>query len=171
MGKKIVLPLLDELTQRDPARAANAPKKKPSIDAARARLGGRAKNDGPPAPGVTPGTIVTARDAAVGVVVFASAREAHVLFDRSRLRRLTPEDVTAHDGEPPGELGRVAAEARVFWLLVEGQAVRYADHTGVLREGKLVEKCRYGALVLRDDGAIVAVGFRKLWPAPSTGDA
>jgi hypothetical protein len=52
--------------------------------------------------------------------------------------------------------------------------VRYADDAGALIDGKLIEKCRWGALVARDDGAVVAVGFRKLWPAPAAnrgGDA
>ena len=153
-----MLPLLGELTKR-----------KPSIDAARARLGGRPKDD---VPGTTsPGTIVRTRNDEIGVVVYASANETHVLFDGSRLRRLPPAEVDAHTGEAPGNLPRVAADARVFFLLVEGESVRYADDAGALRDGKLVEKCRYGALVLRDDGAIVAVGFRKLWPAPRAGDA
>jgi hypothetical protein len=172
VAKKIVLPVLDELTRRE--RAATAPpKKKPSIDAARARLGGRAKEDAIVEGRAThaPGMIVRTPKAEIGVVVYASARETHVLFDGSRLRRLAPEDVELHEGEAPDELGRVAADARVFFLLVESQSVRYADDAGTLRDGKLVEKCRYGALVLRDDGAIVAVGFRKLWPAPRAADA
>ena len=158
MAKKIGLPVLGELAKR-----------KPSIDAARARLGGRTKDEGRPRS--TPGTIVRTEEAGIGVVVYASARETHVLFDGSRLRRLAPSEVEAHEGEPPAELARVAADARVFFLLVEGQAVRYADDAGALRDGKLVEKCRYGALVLRDDGGIIAVGFRKLWPVGATGDA
>ncbi|HEY8074870.1 MAG TPA: hypothetical protein VIF62_12190 [Labilithrix sp.] len=171
MAKKIVLPLLGELAKRE---SAPAPPKKPSIDAARARLGGRAKDAGPAS--LPPGTIVRVKDSdAIGVVVFASARDAHVLLGGSRLRRLGAEDVEAvgAGGEAAAgdALTAVAADARVFWLLAEGQSVRYADAAGDLRDGKLVEKCRYGALVLRDDGAIVAVGFRKLWPAAATGDA
>jgi hypothetical protein len=95
-----------------------------------------------------------------------------VLFDGSRLKRLAPEDIeTACNADAPEALALVAADARVFWLLVEGQSVRWADGEGALRDGKLVEKCRYGALVLRADGAIIAVGFRKLWPVAGTGDA
>lgn len=66
---------------------------------------------------------------------------------------------------------KLAAEARVFGGMVEGQAIRYADDAGTLMDGKLIEKCRWGALVARDDGAVVAVGFRKLWPAPAMGGA
>ena len=169
MAKKIVLPLLGELAKRE---GTGGTPKKPSIDAARARLGGRTKDAGPAS--VAPGTIVRVKSSdAIGVVVYASAREAHVLLGGSRLRRLGAEDMESmpSDAEPPEELAAVAADARVFWLLAESQEVRYADATGALRGGKLVEKCRYGALVLRDDGAIVAVGFRKLWPAAATGDA
>ena len=66
---------------------------------------------------------------------------------------------------------KISADAHVFARLAEGQPVRYADDQGGLLGGKLVEKCRYGALVVRDDGAVVAVGFRKLWPAASAGAA
>ena len=180
MPKKIVLPLLGELADRAKPAPSPASRKKPSIDVARARLGGRAKDAGPAPARIAPGTIVRLRaePKAIGVVVFASAREAHVLFDRARLRRLGADDVERYERHEtdsgdalPAELAPVAADARVFWLLTEGQSVRYADADGALQDGKLVEKCRYGALVLRDDGVIVAVGFRKLWPATATGDA
>jgi len=39
-----------------------------------------------------------------------------------------------------------------------------ANRIEVIADGKVVEKCRWGALILRDDGSIVSVGFRKLWP-------
>jgi hypothetical protein len=101
------------------------------------------------------------------VVVYAGADEVHVLLDGIRLRRLPAEQLQAHEGATPDELSKLAAEAQVFGMLVEGQAVRYADDAGVLTDGKLIEKCRWGALVARDDGAVIAVGFRKLWPAPA----
>lgn len=107
----------------------------------------------------------------VAVVVHANASEAHVLVDGVRLRRVSPAALSLHDGEPPHDLASIAADARVFSTLNEGQAVRYADDAGSLLGGKLVEKCRYGALIVRDDGAVVAVGFRKLWPATAHGAA
>jgi hypothetical protein len=182
VGKKVTLPLF-----ADPAMVATPPKevrKKPSIDTARARLGGRINEiDAPPA-GFAPGVVVTfplANDAAraagderrmSGVVVFASRTEVHVLLDGIRLRRLSPTDLEIHEGgELAIELERIAGDARLFGQLVEGQPVRYADDSGGLVSGKVVEKCRWGALVLRDDGAVVAVGFRKLWPSPSGADA
>lgn len=151
--------------------------KKPTIEAARSRLGGRL-DAGPPPPGFAPGRIVSfalvsgRRRAAI--VVYAGGDEIHVLLDPIRLRRLQPDEIGAHEGPIDEEMTKLAADAHVFGVLVEGQSVRYADDGGALVDGKLMEKCRWGALVARDDGAIVAVGFRKLWPAPSAhrgGDA
>jgi len=62
------------------------------------------------------------------------------------------------------------AEVRLFATLKEGQRVRFAEKDGSAGElsvGMLVEKCRYGALVAKDDGRILAVGFRRLWPVSS----
>ena len=96
-----------------------------------------------------------------------------MLLDSMRLRRLKPEEVEPHEGGVDDELAKLAADARIFGLLAEGQALRYTDDRGALIGGKLIEKCRWGALIARDDGAVVAVGFRKLWPASgaSGGDA
>jgi hypothetical protein len=179
-SKKVNLPLFS-----DPAMVATPAKdvkKRPSIDAARARLGGRISEVDSPPVGFAPGVIVTfpLTNAATrapgdlrrgsGVVVFASQNEVHVLLDGIRLRRLPPADLTIVK-EGPGELAfeleKIAGDARLFGQLAEGQSVRYAEDTGTLVNGKVVEKCRWGALVLRDDGAVVAVGFRKLWPSPT----
>jgi hypothetical protein len=171
VAKKLNLPLFAdpaEVRQNEPAREA---KKKPSIDAARARLGGRPIDEEAPPAGFAPGVVVTFAIASgrrmPGVIVFASRSEVHVLLDGIRLRRLPPHDVALHDGDVAVELEKIAGDARLFGLLVEGQSVRYADDSGQLVDGKVVEKCRWGALILRDDGAVVAVGFRKLWPAPT----
>jgi hypothetical protein len=168
VGKKINLPVLAEVFG-DPTAPKATAKTRPSVDAARAKLGGRPEDDGPPPGGVTPGAVVSIRAAGgarqPAAVVFASAREAHVLLDGVRLRRISPAEVSTHDGVVPADLARVAADARVFATLSGGQHVRYADDAGELRSGRLVEKCRYGGLVRRDDGVVIAVGFRKLWPA------
>src|SRR5690606_36493634 len=152
-----------------------AARKRPSIDTARSRLGGRAIIEDPPPTGFAPGVVVTFPVASggrmPGVIVFASRSEVHVLLDGVRPRRMTPHDLAVHDGEVDPELEKLAGDARLFGLLVEGQVVRYVDDTGDLVDGKVVEKCRWGALVLRSDGAVVAVGFRKLWPAPTGGEA
>jgi hypothetical protein len=192
--KKVNLPLFaDPVVALGKPASELAKKKKPSIDAARARLGVRiSEMDTPPA-GFAPGVVVTfalARPEAAGaddvaggtpapagprtpgVVVFASRNEVHVLLDGIRLRRLPPSDLLIHEGGDVAiELEKIAGDARLFGQLVEGQAVRYADGSGNLVDGKVVEKCRWGALVRRDDGAVVAVGFRKLWPSSSGGAA
>ena len=168
MGKKVNLPLLrDEGTKGETKRA-----KKPSIDVARTRLGGRPEAKDVAPHGLAPGVVVSFglgnghRRAAV--VVYAGPSEVHVLLDGVRLRRLPPAEIAPHEGPVEDALQRLAADARLFGQLADGQSVRYADDSGSLIDGKLVEKCRWGALVLRDDGAVVAVGFRKLWPAPTS---
>ena len=175
MGKKVSLPVFDESSS---SRERAKPAAKPSIDTARARLGGRVTDGDLPIPGFAPGVVVSfaVGDAAAarrltGVIVFASLTEIHVLLDGIRLRRMAPHELTLHDGEVELDLEKIAADARLFGSLVEGQSVRYADSAGALVDGKVVEKCRWGALVLRDDGAVVAVGFRKLWPSAIGGSA
>jgi hypothetical protein len=43
--------------------------------------------------------------------------------------------------------------------------VRFLERDGApAAEGVLFERCRFGALVAKDDGTIVAVGYRRLWP-------
>lgn len=171
MGKKINLPLLPDAwvgAGRESAEMRKAAKK-PSLEDARNRLGGRTTDELAAAPGITPGRIVkviaTGGVEHIAVVIFANADEVHILVDGTRLRRVPPEAVDLHDGATPSTLTQISDDAHVFSRLAEGQGVRYADDTGGLLPGKLVEKCRYGALVVREDGAVVAVGFRKLWPA------
>lgn len=178
MGKKVNLPLLPDADARAGDEKTDnkaSATKKPSLDDARDRLGGRTAGESPAPDGAHPGRVVTvfANDgsAHVAVVVFANADEVHLLIDGKRLRRVLPGAVHTHEGDVPSSLGKIAADAHVFARLVEGEQVRYADDSGGLLAGKLIEKCRYGALVLRDDGGIVAVGFRKLWPAAAAAGA
>lgn len=174
MAKKISLPVLTDVGGTRTKESAK-PLKKPSLDDARNRLGGRTTDEEPPPQGISPGTIVkvvaTGGSEHVAVVVFANADEVHILVDGTKLRRVRPAAVDMHDGATPTSLSKIAADAHVFSRLAEGQQVRYADDRGGLLAGKLVEKCRYGALVVREDGAVVAVGFRKLWPAATVGAA
>jgi hypothetical protein len=182
VGKKLNLPLFEE--PRESGEGGSRKRAKPSIDAARSRLGGRLRTEPGAASSpswLVPGTVVSfgarrrtdldERPDRVGVVIFASATEVHVLLDGVRMRRLTPGDVHPHAAEVPLELARLGADARLFGRLTEGEAVRYAAEGGQLVDGKVVEKCRWGALVLRDDGTIIAVGFRKLWPMAAEGVA
>jgi hypothetical protein len=173
VSKKITLPVLPDARADRSRETAGA--KKPSLDDARNRLGGRTTDEEPAPAGIGPGRVVKvfANDGEehVAVVVFANADEVHILVDGTKLRRVPPEAVHSYDGATPNALGKIAADAHVFSHLNEGQLIRYADDSGGLLAGKLIEKCRYGALVVREDGALVAVGFRKLWPAATSGAA
>lgn len=173
MGKKVPLPLFGGGRAERPAAS---PAKKPSLEHARARLGGPIRGGSPAPSGLPPGRVVRVRAGSkprarghVGVVVFADASEVHVLASGMRLLCVAHDAVDPFEGDAPIELAKIAADAHVFGTLAEGQPVRYADDATGLLGGKLVEKCRYGALVVRDDGTVVAVGFRKLWPATSAG--
>lgn len=176
MPKKFSLPLLSEVfsdVAEGAAREDAARPKKPSVEVARARLGGRTDADEPSATFAAGQHVSFQRapgERGHAVVLHATAREVHVLLDVARVRRFGPGELALEPGDVPTALVDLAGDARVFGLLVEGQGVRYADASGTLNDGKLVERCRYGALVLRGDGVVVAVGFRKLWPAKA-GDA
>lgn len=194
VAKKVTLPLLGD--PELPFRRTPALPKTQSVDVARVRLGGRIDALEHAPRSLSPGAPVAflrrsrgadlaaslaeltgvisesgPQERQVGVVVFASAEEVHVLLDETHLRRLPAADVEAHAGPVDPALEKIAGDARVFASLVERQSIRYATEAGELLEGRLIEKCRWGALVLRADGSIVAVGFRKLWPAPNGGVA
>jgi hypothetical protein len=134
-----------------------------TLDSVRARLGGRANSD----PGV--GQLVRAQlgggIAIVGVVMFVSGDELRVLADNGGVRRCARSATAPLEGALPPELVRLAAEARGFAALREGEPIRFlgpGSEGGC--EGILVEKCRFGGIVARDDGGLLGVGFRRIWP-------
>ena len=100
---------------------------------------------------------------APGVVLFAADEELHVLADDSTVRRTTSHDVSAL-ADPPESLLRLAADVRAFAAVNEGERVSYETPLGERTEGTLVEKCRYGGLVLAADENVVGLGFRKIKP-------
>jgi hypothetical protein len=59
------------------------------------------------------------------------------------------------------EILDVAKDARAFAELTEGQRVLF-HQDGSVRRGVLVEKCRFGALIETDSGAVVGVAFRRV---------
>ncbi len=132
-------------------------KRSRSIDAVRARLGGRARTD-PQA-----GRVVCFMDTgASGVVLYGHGDEVHVFSNAGWVRRTTA-DALSHVQEPTAELRAAANDVRVFAALEEGQQVRFQDISG-MAQGTLIEKCRYGAVVRRDDDTVMGVGFRRIWP-------
>ena len=183
MAKKVSLRIFEDPAERERrpkakplAASANAnAKKKPSIDAARERLGGRITSEDTPPSGIALGLVVgvAGKQGKIvpGVVIFASRAEVHVLLDGVRLRRVQPDAVRPFVGEVPFALSKIVGDAQLFARLVEGESVRYAGDDGHLVLAKVVEKCRWGALVAREDGAVIAVGFRKLWPSSAHGEA
>lgn len=135
---------------------------KPTADAVRKRLGGRASTE----PGAGDLVAITTDGGAtlVGVVLFVRGEDLDVWVDEGRVRRARRSTTQPVSAPVSKELTEVAGDARVFGRLVEGQRVRY-QHKDGLGEARIIEKCRFGALLQRDDGVILGVGFRKMWPA------
>lgn len=135
----------------------------PLLEHARRRLGGPGRSE----PGL--GAFVCLRNSeeppVPGVVLFVAGAELDVWTGRGRVVRTQRERVASLSGPAPPELTTIASAVSVFASLVEGRRVRYIDAEGNSSEGTLFEKCRYGALVARDDSHIMAVGFSKLRPA------
>lgn len=136
--------------------------RKPTVDAIRTKLGGRVATE----PGA--GELVSV-DAGggfthTGIVIFTRGEDVDVWTAEGVVRRASWNRVRRLDEPTPEGFAQVAADAAVFGGLSEGQRVRYRADSGVA-EGTLVEKCKFGALVERDDRTVVGVSFRRLWPA------
>lgn len=131
----------------------------PTVDTVRKRLGGRASTD------AGAGQVLAFRDERggerIGVVLFVRGDELDVWVQGDLVRRVRRPDTKPADGVVPRELLAVARDAQGFAALREGQRVRY-QHPGGLGDGALVEKCRFGALVERDDRTVLGIGFRRL---------
>jgi hypothetical protein len=134
-----------------------------SLESARVKLGGRAV--GPSAH--PPGTLVAARlrdgERHHGILLWEAGGMCDVWFDDGLARRARSEVVFPVEGPMPEPLLRIACEVRMFSTFAEGTRVRWERETG-LEEGRVLEKCRYGAIVAARGGKVIAVGFRKLWP-------
>jgi hypothetical protein len=153
VSRRVSLPV------NDPA----ATRPKSTIDAVRARLGGRARTD------LQAGRVVCFLDTgATGVVLFGQGDEVHVFSNAGWVRRTTADALTQVD-EPGADLYAVANDVRVFAALEEGARVRFQD-VGGMAQGTVIEKCRYGAVVRRDDAAVMGVGFRRIWPLADPSD-
>ncbi len=99
----------------------------------------------------------------LGVVLFVRGGDLDVWVPGDFVRRLARGEVSPADSALPAEVAGVAADARGFGGLGEGQRVSYGTREGEREsEGALVEKCRFGALIARPDGSVVGVGFRRV---------
>jgi hypothetical protein len=140
----------------------------PTIDAVRASLGGRV--EGPADSAVGSLCTVEGREATPVVVLFAEGDEAHVWVGEGLVRRVNRAWLRTFMGEVLPAIARIAEDIRALARLEDGERVSFlARGTEPPRvdSGWLVEKCRFGALVERDDGVVVGVGFRRLWRAPT----
>lgn len=137
----------------------------PTVDAMRARLGGRARG-GPSA--FRAGAIVQVATAGggarEGVVLCADALAVDVLFERGVVKRAAPSGVSLCVAPAARALLDVAAQAELFGGLREGDAVEVLRGEGPPTRGVLREKCRYGGLVALDPQTLLGVGFQRLRP-------
>jgi hypothetical protein len=136
--------------------------RRPTASEIRAKLGGRAATE------VGAGDLVKVDAGAglshVGIVIYTRGEDVDVWTAEGVVRRARWSGVRRLDGPTPPDFTQIAADAAMFGGLFEGQRVRYRHDTGT-SEGTLVEKCKFGALVERDDNTLVGVSFRRLWPA------
>jgi len=139
------------------------------VDAARKRLGGRASTG--PGAGELVQVLTRVGLTKHGVVLFADDTEIDVWIADDTVLRTTRDRVTPLKTGVSRDVAAVASDARVFGSLGEGQRVRYLHAQDAFADATLVEKCRYGALLLRDDGTLVGVGFRRVWPAAGSQEA
>jgi hypothetical protein len=134
----------------------------PTVEAIRTRLGGRASTEH------GAGELVSLTSSGgfehAGIVIFTHGQDVDVWTGEGVVRRARWNMVRHVSGPAPDDLARVATDAATFGGLVEGQRVRYRHDSGV-DEGTLVEKCKFGGLIEKDDRTIVGVSFRRLWPA------
>ncbi|MCU0684613.1 MAG: hypothetical protein MUF34_20600 [Polyangiaceae bacterium] len=134
----------------------------PTMAILRARLGGRL--EGPPTPEAGRPVSVGGE---LGVLLSRDEGGCDVWLGGNRVKRAASASVFALPGPPPSDLAAAAQAARRFADLREGERVSFVASDGQLEPGLLFEKCRFGALVARDDGSVLGVGFQRLWPVPS----
>jgi hypothetical protein len=156
MARRLSLPLTE---------GTAASREAPSAGDVRKRLGGVGQTEA--GAGMVVRFVEDPGAGTLGVVVFRSGEEVDVYLGDGWLRRTRRDAVAEFEGEAPSSLSVIADDARVFSTLLPGQPVRFQSGDGELRTGVLLEKCRFGAIVVRDDKRLVGVGFRKLWPMPA----
>jgi hypothetical protein len=159
MSRKLFLPLTPADTRP------------PTVDVVRKRLGGRASTE--PGAGELVALVTAQGLSRIGAVLFVRGEDFDIWIDsgvvrrarRSALRPLDPASLSEAEHARLRDLRAIARDAQSFAALVEGQRVHY-QHEGGIDEGTLIEKCRFGGLVERADGAVLGVGFRRLSARP-----
>jgi hypothetical protein len=133
---------------------------------ARERLGGRVSMHG------DAGAVVQVERGAhptIGVVLWSDAQWCDVWLGDDLTKRTRSDSVTPAKAPRGSPMAQASAAAHTFALLEEGQNVRFAKEgltPSGQEEGRLIEKCRWGALVALADGKILAVGFHRFSRAP-----
>lgn len=140
----------------------------PSIDAARAALGGRVTQRRDPRSGGLARFLDARGKDVEGIVVCETRTELDVWIGDGRFQRIASDRATISAIATDHALADVAADARLFLGLLEGQRVRFLARDGSSHEGVLAERCRYGALV-SFESRLFAVSFRRLWPLDGEG--
>jgi hypothetical protein len=152
---KVSLPLLKELEDTS--------SKVPTIDVMRTRLGGR----------IDPNTLTSEAGVVVdietgggatrtGIALFGDAERIDVLFDRGLVRRTQRERYRPSNAPAPLGLERVPAVLRSLAATKEGALVKFRADDGIWHAATLREKCRFGALLEREDGTVLGVGWGRL---------
>ena len=100
-------------------------------------------------------------DGHVGVVLWSDESQCDVWIGDDAVKRVASANVASppesEKASSSPELAGVSEDAHAFAQLEEGAYVVFDEAV----TGKLVEKCRWGGLVAREDGRIFAVGFRR----------
>lgn len=161
MARRLSLPVADKLLE------SLGP---PTLAAMRTKLGGR--SEAPAAGSIAPGTFVAVGEpsslaiaARVGVVLAVGPVDADVYLTRGMVKRTLAALLVVHEGAVPSELAEIRPAIESFAKLEDGQRVWF-ERDGVIAEGTLLERCRYGALVGDADGKVLGVGFRKVFDKP-----
>jgi len=95
-------------------------------------------------------------ETALGVILWSDATWCDVWLGEDITKRTRRDSVTPAVAPRGSPMAKASLAARTFASLEEGQDVRFGT-----TKGRLIEKCRWGALVARPDGKIFAVGFQR----------
>lgn len=136
---------------------------KPTLELMRRRLGGPRE-----AVGVSTreGTVAIYRGSPV-LVLYEDPQTSRVdlWLGEGRAVRAEGGELSSLAVEPPTEvplaLARTADDLRIFLQLQADARVRFLAGDGRIREGKLIERCRFGGLVALDEGTVLGVGFSR----------